>query len=615
MPVRLFQSATRKLHILCIVLPFTWPGAIVSAHAQDNFQLDPEDADAYSAIADELEGLRLDLNRATAEELGALPWISEGVARRIETFRAQRGPFRSKEDLLRVSGISRETLDTVSPYLFISMSHRISGRTSWRFTRPSSAPAGWGQLRIAQRTQIDISGAASGFFLSDRDPGETGLADFWSGYLVTSGVPGVNRVLVGDYRPGFGQGLIFSRYAWGAAGMAWAKPAQTRRVASRSSAECGALRGVFSDGSAGHLYWSVMYSSTAWDAAVNSEGHASIRSSGLHVTQTERARRGALKERLTGGRLAWQGATGWFGITALRARFNPPLSGPASGLADHRLAGVDWSLRLSRLAVFGEATSAGSRDIAWVAGSNLRLGALRLVALARRYAPGFVTLRGAAFSAYSGAPKNEYGLFLGATWRLRRGTQCEFSYDHHGRLAPTATLPVPGHGRRATLNLSQRLGRGTTFRLTLDAKRETVRTGGEIGPRIQKKVKTRLTWGPGAVRIKGWAEGVWSRSPSQPGTGRALGGEARVGRGPGPSLSVWASLFGISAYDARIYTFEPDVWGGSRLLMLTGRGQSGGLRLGWEGRRANLTARYSLKRTQTGASSSWAVQVELGTAR
>lgn len=613
MPVRPFQAATRKLHILCIALSLTWPGAGVSAHAQDDFLIDPEDADAYSAIADELEGLRLDLNRATAEDLGALPWISEGVARRIETFRTQRGPFRSKEDLLRVSGISRETLETVSPYLFISMSHRISGRTSWRFTRPSSASAGWGQLRIAQRTQIDISGAASGFFLTDRDPGEAGLADFWSGYLLTSRAPGANRVLVGDYRPAFGQGLIFSRYAWGAAGMAWAKPAQTRRVASRSSAECGALRGVFADGSAGHLYWGVMYSSAAWDAAVGSEGVASIRSSGLHVTQTERARRGALTERLVGGRLAWQGAPGWLGITALRARFNPPLAGPASGLADHRVAGVDWSLRLSRLAVFGEAAACG-RNIAWVTGGKLRLGALRLVALARRYAPGFVTLRGAAFSAYSGAPKNEYGVFLGATWRLRRGTQCEFSYDRHGRLAPTATLSVPGRGRRATLNLSHRLGRGATFRLTLDAKRKTVRTGGEIGPRIQKKVKTRLTWGPGAVRVKGWAEGVWSRSPSQPGTGRALGGELRVGRGPGPSLSAWASLFDISAYDARVYTFEPDVWGGSRLLMLNGCGQSGGVRLGWEGRRASLTARYSLKRTQTRMSSSWAVQVELGTA-
>lgn len=36
-----------------------------------------------------------------------------------------------------------------------------------------------------------------------------------------------------------------------------------------------------------------------------------------------------------------------------------------------------------------------------------------------------------------------------------------------------------------------------------------------------------------------------------------------------------------ASYDARIYDFEPDVWGGTRLLTLSGPGLNRGIRLAW----------------------------------
>ncbi len=48
---------------------------------------------------------RLDINRADAEALQALPGIGPTLARRIVAYREAHGPFRASGDLLRVPGI------------------------------------------------------------------------------------------------------------------------------------------------------------------------------------------------------------------------------------------------------------------------------------------------------------------------------------------------------------------------------------------------------------------------------------------------------------------------------------------------------------------------------
>lgn len=52
-----------------------------------------------------LSGGRLDLNRATTRELEELPGIGRTIAGRIVAYRQSNGPFRSPEDLRRISGI------------------------------------------------------------------------------------------------------------------------------------------------------------------------------------------------------------------------------------------------------------------------------------------------------------------------------------------------------------------------------------------------------------------------------------------------------------------------------------------------------------------------------
>ncbi len=62
---------------------------------------------------------RVDLNRATFEDLLRLPGIGPKRARQILRYRQSHGPFRRPEDLLAVPGIGPKTLERLRPYIIL----------------------------------------------------------------------------------------------------------------------------------------------------------------------------------------------------------------------------------------------------------------------------------------------------------------------------------------------------------------------------------------------------------------------------------------------------------------------------------------------------------------
>jgi competence ComEA-like helix-hairpin-helix protein len=62
-------------------------------------------------------GLPIDLNRANAEDLDAVPGLGPALAQRIIDYRQAHGPFKQIEDLREVSGIGPQNLQKLKPFL------------------------------------------------------------------------------------------------------------------------------------------------------------------------------------------------------------------------------------------------------------------------------------------------------------------------------------------------------------------------------------------------------------------------------------------------------------------------------------------------------------------
>jgi competence protein ComEA len=65
-------------------------------------------------------GLAIDLNTAAAADLDALPGIGPALAQRILDYRRDHGPFKTIDDLQKVSGIGPAKMEKLKPYVIVA---------------------------------------------------------------------------------------------------------------------------------------------------------------------------------------------------------------------------------------------------------------------------------------------------------------------------------------------------------------------------------------------------------------------------------------------------------------------------------------------------------------
>jgi len=94
---------------------FLLPSGGAARQTESSFALPgppPAAAEADDALIVTLR-TRIDINRAPAEELTALPGVGPVTAAAIVAYREEHGPFASLEELLLVDGFGRGTLDAI----------------------------------------------------------------------------------------------------------------------------------------------------------------------------------------------------------------------------------------------------------------------------------------------------------------------------------------------------------------------------------------------------------------------------------------------------------------------------------------------------------------------
>ena len=228
-----------------------------------------------------------------------------------------------------------------------------------------------------------------------------------------------------------------------------------------------------------------------------------------------------------------------------------------------------------------------------------------LTAAARRYGEQFASLRATGFSAFSGATRNEWGLFLSGFWKPARRIRIDADVDRHRWLLGEEIEELPDRGMKTALYVSHPFA-GNRLRWTW-----TVSGRLEQGTLSKERRRVRLKM---QRRMDPLRIGVWSeRSKAHAGAhsdGLAFGADAAIARDR-LKTSVWMAGFNTSSYDSRIYTFEPDVWGGPLLLALHGKGWPGGIRSIAKVGPAEIAVRYSLRSNGGRTRSGWALQIEV----
>lgn len=339
------------------------------------------DAQRGQVYLEELTDLRarpLDLNRASWRDLARLPGINALIARRIVDHRRRVGGFASLSEITSVNGIHPAMYASLRPYLTISSPDTktdgdeptrgksleetpwadalqdIDIRYSQLWSRRLDVGAGYtrdssrshyigGPGRYTMRGTVWLGNRLRAAGVFDKDPGEAWTwnpatrsygFDHASGSLLIRGVGPLDRLVFGDYTVSLGQGVgIWSGLAFGKGRDPTGSVVRDRQGIRpfASTEENRFFRGVATDLQAGdYLVIGGFASRRALDARLTSDssgtrGVASLPSSGLHRTESERETRDALTEEVLGGMIEMESRHVELGVGGLYATTSVPL--------------------------------------------------------------------------------------------------------------------------------------------------------------------------------------------------------------------------------------------------------------------------------------------------
>lgn len=473
------------------IVVVVFSGLFAIAAAQEPAEELFENLGAETAVSPELDAVEmfsarpLDLRRATAAELAAIPGFSLSTARRILRLVKTIADISYDRiaDSLRLSPeqayLLREctTLDGDAPdsrtkprpvaLLRARYAHRFqetSGISSGEYTGT--------EANYYQRLTIS-SGAYSGELLTDKDAGETSFADFVSGYA--SAGFGQLRLIAGDYTVSSGMGSVLWRQFGLRKGAETVSPAGQygKGIAPyRSSLGYGFFRGGAAEyslatGDSSALTCTGFGSHISRAASIDSSGKAiSLKTDGYFRTESEISRKNALPETALGFLTEYRTISLSATLSVLHLCYGFPVASASSSA----FSGSEGTLlSLATQWSPGDATFSGelARDASGSPGGRLAVafgaGNISAAISGRFYSADFRSPFGYSFGEFS-TPGNEYGFYTGVEWR---GKRLRFSgyADIYGSIKPRFGMTRPTRGMDIFLENSMDFPSGTTLLL------------------------------------------------------------------------------------------------------------------------------------------------------
>ncbi|MFC1692315.1 hypothetical protein ACFL1R_02285 [Candidatus Latescibacterota bacterium] len=406
-------------------------------------------------------------------------------------------------------------------------------------------------------------------FLGERDPFEPKALDLSSAGVSFTGDKDRIHAVIGDYRPGFGQGLVFSRYGrsytYGADIIVHEKinPANTFFEESRF------LRGGFITIKREWLVTHLWHSVRKLDASVdNDKNVVGIRDTGYHLSGDNP---GNLKERITAARFAFFPTPEVdFAFSGVQSTYSPALTRPGGESYMHypegsqfRYVTVDGKIEKGYARLFFEYAYLDEGETAAIGGVQLKRDRVRLGVLLRRYSEGYWAFRSGSFSAF-GKTSNEEGVYSAIEADLTNNIRLVTSLDMTRTLFRTYSNSMPVSRKRIHVMIQSRLPGGLIGRISTRSTRDSGDRTGRWNMRmyLEKKRKRSV--------IADWRSSfAWSQGD---GEGGPFADTSLTLLIHGCNALLSAGFFDIPVYGSRFYYYQRNVPGRGYTSPLWGRG-------------------------------------------
>lgn len=297
----------------------------------------------------------LDLNTATQEQLQQLPFLNDQQIDDLHTYIFLHRGMRSMSEIMAIPSIDFRTRrflslfcradqavferkDSISLRTLLHNAHhevvtRFDVPLYYRmgYSYPPSQGGYWGnpmyhkiRYQLSSQKHVELGVQA------EKDAGEPFRHnrgwDSYGGYVMLRDIKWLRTLVVGDYKMGFGEGLVVGGgFSMGKA--YWQNRTGRGIRAKRGMDEVNYFRGMATTFRVGNVDLSVWASRRQLDATLNDNGTVhTILTSGLHRTSSELRKKHNLGSTMTGADVQWKHRGFHVGATGYYQRYNRAIS-------------------------------------------------------------------------------------------------------------------------------------------------------------------------------------------------------------------------------------------------------------------------------------------------
>lgn len=611
------------LSLLCLLLAtslhaqqYDWDD-FVEEYASDVERAEEEDLQLHLQELKELSEHPLNINTASIEDFLQLPFLSEKQIEQIHAYIYLHGQMQTLAELRLVPLIDDVTRRRLSLFvyaepmqqnakdkLFGSLRHDFSTRLDiplyYRLGQQQENGYRGDALYHRMRYQIGNSRHFQAGLRVEKDAGER-YYDSYGAYAMLHDVGILDRAVVGDYRIGFGEGLVLGGTTWNSKSTPPLKTQGGIRPMAGMD-ETNFLRGAaVTLALPKHLHLSAFGSYRKRDATLTSEGEVqTLRTDGYHRTASEWERRRNVGSTVVGGNISWYNKGLHWGATGYWQKFSRELN---PGSQQYRAiypkgdafgtAGVNYGYTRYRLSFAGE-TAYSTAGGGWATINRASWSISRgyvLSAVQRFYAYQYYSFYASSLAENSNA-QNESGVLLHLQAEPLAGLQLTAYADFFHHPWPRYRMTHSSTGQDFFLQGSYAVSRRHTLLARYQLKRK------ENGDVMEPHHRIKLQWtaeqtGRWRLQTTGLYHNVLGRN------GFMLSQSARYLL-PRPSLTLNAQLgyFNTDDYLSRIYLNSPALYSTISSASYYGHGMLGVLTCRWKSKNEKLwlEGRYSLLR-------------------